>query len=158
MAGKPQKNKYAWFGNLVVSAKRGRMKLRPEFVPSFIALLMSIGKQYDNAHRALGGDLARDRCEAADSARTYYSVAVRVIQHLINLSVETFSEDTWQQAVNAVREGMGIGPDAEVIENPDPSVMAPNPEIPAHAGKQPRRRRVVHEGARHGEVRGAGQR
>lgn len=112
MAGKSKRKKFGEFRVFVEYMRRGKYRIRPEFVPSLAAYLLMIGGVYERTIRGMEQRLALDTVPGLPESIATLRICQNHLQRMLDNLSQNFDAGDWQPAVASICQLMNIQPDS----------------------------------------------
>lgn len=108
MSRLPNNQKVQNFSHLTEALRRGRRRIKPEYVPELAAYLYMLSRRYETMYAA-----ARFACKDGKDARLkgtlkYINDTIATLQIIVNGLCDGFDGFAWQDAASAISSQMGI--------------------------------------------------
>lgn len=108
MSQQPKNQRVQNFNHLTEALRRGRRRIRPEYVPELAAYLFMLSRRYERMYNA-----ARLACKDNKDARLastleYINNTIATLQTITNGLCDGFDGLAWTDATDTVSEQMGI--------------------------------------------------
>lgn len=108
MANKPKETFYTEARNIAEYVRRGKFKLRAEYVPGIAAWILMLARRQAKARESLANKLVTDAVPGMEEAIASLDKSLEVLAMLMRLLPENFGWQDWNPAVADINEMLGV--------------------------------------------------
>lgn len=117
MPGKPKDTRYGEFRVFVEWMRKGKFRIRREFIPSLAAWLLMLGRRYEKMAQGMRDKLAVKQIPGLEESARVMEICTQHIQRLLNTLPENFDKDDWISSVSEICALMDITPTTTPIQD-----------------------------------------
>lgn len=117
------------FELLTQALRRGRRRIRPEYVPELCAWLLMMSKRYENYHKQLKSSFAIPHDKNIRATMQYVGHCLRAIQELIDSLCDGFDGFAWRECTDVISSQLGIAIGSDLPDELNPAGKVSVPEL-----------------------------